>query len=364
MMSIADNVITTNTNLKTARTEIRNKLTQYGIYFWNDDDIFTLVRRAQYLTGAFKGSAGYSYPDVFNEGENEIEISISDSHYDNLIGYPVDVIIIVNGVETHYRALSIDGYKKIIINIPVGATEALMEIYAGDRQLLSQTFNVYAFYYKREDPFADLMTLWKYPSSAEITLTDYVWDQSYNERGMQISKTYGSSEAGYVIPNEMTNGIYLGSSIESNFHGIHFHAKIVPQQSSSSGWACGIALLTSKKLSHYRDNAILELGAYPGKKGIKYSGTDHSINDDYCTSGQLTLNSVWYDFDLYYRSDLGWKGIISNNGTAVYSNTNRSPPGSISRYLQSNNVYPVLMVYDYGGKGIFRDILIEPWNGE
>lgn len=41
------NVITTNTNLTTARTEIRNKLTKYGIYFWNDDDIFTLVRRAQ-----------------------------------------------------------------------------------------------------------------------------------------------------------------------------------------------------------------------------------------------------------------------------------------------------------------------------
>ena len=117
-------------------------------------------------------------------------------------------------------------------------------------------------------------------------------------------------------------------------------------------------------MSHYRDTAILELGAYPGKKGIKYSGSDHAINDDYCTSGQLTLNTVWYDFDLYYRSGVGWKGVISNNGSVVYSNTRSSPPGSVTRYLQSNRVYPVLMVYDYGGKGIFRDILIEPWNGD
>lgn len=78
----------------------------------------------------------------------------------------------------------------------------------------------------------------------------------------------------------------------------------------------------------------------------------------------MTLNTVWYDFELYYRSGLGWKGVISNNGSVVYSNTNFSPPGSVNRYLQTNRVYPVLMVYDYGGKGIFRDIIIEPWNGD
>lgn len=356
-------MITTNTNLTTARTEIRNKLTQYGIYFWNDDDIFTLVRRAQYLTGVYKGGGGCSHPNVLNEGENEIGVRIYDGNYDDLIGYPVDVIVIVNNVETHYKALSIDGYKKIIVTIPVGASEALIEVYAGDVQLMSETLNVYAFYYRQEDPFKDIMTIWKYPTSTSITLTDYVWDPNYNERGMQISKGYGSAEAGYVIPTEMTDGIYLGASYESNYQGIHFHAQIVPQQSSTSGWASGIALLTSKSLSHYRDNAILELGAYPGKKGIKYSGTDHTIYDQYCTSGQLTLDSVWYDFDLYFRSGVGWKGVISNNGNVVYSNTNSSPPLSVGRYLQTNRVYPVLMVYDYGGKGIFRDILIEPWDG-
>lgn len=78
------NVITTNTNLTTARTEIRNKLTKYGIYFWNDDDMFTLVRRAQYLTGAFKGSCGLSYQDVFNEWENEVEFRISTEIMTNL----------------------------------------------------------------------------------------------------------------------------------------------------------------------------------------------------------------------------------------------------------------------------------------
>ena len=236
-MSIANNVITTNTNLTTARTEIRNKLTQYGIYFWNDDDIFTLVRRAQYLTGVYKGGGGCSHPNVLNEGENEIGVRIYDGNYDDLIGYPVDVIVIVNNVETHYKALSIDGYKKIIVTIPVGASEALIEVYAGDVQLMSETLNVYAFYYRQEDPFKDIMTIWKYPTSTSITLTDYVWDPNYNERGMQISKGYGSAEAGYVIPTEMTDGIYLGASYESNYQGIHFHAQIVPQQSSTSGWS-------------------------------------------------------------------------------------------------------------------------------
>ena len=364
-VSIADNVITTNTNLAIARTEIRNKLTKYGIYFTKDDDIFTLVRRAQYLTGKFKGGGGVSYPDgqVFSEGENEVEVSIYDKNYDGLIDYPVDVIITINGVETHYMALSIDGYKTITINIPKGASEALMEIYTGDKLMFSDTFNVYAFYYGREEITSDDVTVWKYPSTASVTLSDYVWDTNYRERGMQISKAYGASEAAYIIPTEMIDGIYLGASYESSYQGIHFHAQIVPQYSSSSGWACGIGLLTSNRLSHYRDNAILELGAYPSKKGIRYSGTDHLINEDYCTGGQLTLNSVWYDFDLYYRSGVGWKGVISLNGTVVYSNVNSSPPGSVGRYLQMNRVYPVLMIYDYGGKGIFRDVKITPWDG-
>ena len=132
-MSIASNVITANTNLTVARTEIRNKLTKYGIYFWADDDIFTLVRRAQYLTGAYKGSGGYAHPDVFNEGENEVEIGISDVNYDYLVGYPVDVVITINGVSTHYMALSTDGYTKITVNIPKGTTQALMQMYAGDK---------------------------------------------------------------------------------------------------------------------------------------------------------------------------------------------------------------------------------------
>lgn len=258
--------------------------------------------------------------------------------------------------------MSIDGYKTVTINIPKGASEALMEIYDGDRKIMSQTFNVYAFYYKQEDPFADIMTVWKYPSATSITLTDYVWIRIMMSEGCKSQKATDPVKQDMSYQQKMTNGIYLGAYIESGYQGIYFHAQIVPQYSSSSGWACGIGLLASKSLSYYKDTAILELGAYPGKKGIKYSGSDHAINDDYCTSGQLTLNNVWYDFDLYYRSGVGWKGIISNNGTVVYSNTNSSPPRSVNRYLQTNRVFPVLMIYDYGGKGIFRDIIIEPWN--
>ena len=95
-MSIADNVITTNNNLAIARTEIRNKLTKYGIYFWGDDDIFTLVRRAKYLNGLYKGNGGISYPDQLNEGENSVEVYLSDSQYEALVGYLVDVIITID----------------------------------------------------------------------------------------------------------------------------------------------------------------------------------------------------------------------------------------------------------------------------
>ena len=52
---------------------------------------------------------------------------------------------------------------------------------------------------------------------------------------------------------------------------------------------------------------------------------------------------------------MGWKGVISNNGTVVYSDINSSPSGSVGRYLQMNQAYPALMIYDYGGKGMDRN---------
>ncbi len=38
-------------------------------------------------------------------------------------------------------------------------------------------------------------------------------------------------------------------------------------------------IFVSSKISHYRDTEILELGAYPYKKGLKYSNANQTINE-------------------------------------------------------------------------------------
>ena len=117
-----------------------------------------------------------------------------------------------------------------------------------------------------------------------------------------------------------------------------------------------IALINSKELSHYRDNKILELGAYSAKKGIKYSGTDHVVRDLDTTTGQLTLDSVWYTFELYY--DNGYlKATITNGSSTVYSYE-----GDVSSKISLDTFYPAIMIYDYGGAMLFNNVLIEPWS--
>lgn len=47
----------------------------------------------------------------------------------------------------------------------------------------------------------------------------------------------------------------------------------------------------------------MEPGAYPDKKkGLRYFTGGHAIRDLNVTSWQLTLNNVWYTFDLYYQN--------------------------------------------------------------
>ena len=45
LMSIASNVIEINNRLATARTNLRNKLTQGGVDYKSDDDLFELLKR-------------------------------------------------------------------------------------------------------------------------------------------------------------------------------------------------------------------------------------------------------------------------------------------------------------------------------
>ncbi|WP_400223030.1 hypothetical protein [Methanobrevibacter smithii] len=62
----------------------------------------------------------------------------------------------------------------------------------------------------------------------------------------------------------------------------------------------------------------MELRAYPGKKGLRYSTGDYAIRNLNVTSWQLTLNNVWYTFDLYYQKG-NVKASIKNGSTTVYS---------------------------------------------
>ena len=142
---------------------------------------------------------------------------------------------------------------------------------------------------------------------------------------------------------------------DSSKNGIHFSVKMVQKKNSNSGWGDAIALINSKELSHYRDNKILELGAYNAKKGIKYSNTNHVVNELNTTTRQLTLDSVWYTFDMYY--DNGYlKATIKNGSTEVYSYE-----GDVSNIISFDKFYPVIMVYDYGGAMLFDNVIIEPW---
>ena len=140
--------------------------------------------------------------------------------------------------------------------------------------------------------------------------------------------------------------------------GIHFSLDRVQKKNSNSGWGDAIALVNSKELNNYRDNKILELGAYPAKKGVKYSGTDHVVRDLNTVSGQLTLDSIWYSFEIYY--DNGYlKATIKNGNITVYSYE-----GDVSSKISFDSFYPAIMIYDYGGAMIFNNVLIEPWRNE
>ena len=99
----------------------------------------------------------------------------------------------------------------------------------------------------------------------------------------------------------------------------------------------------------------MELGAYPGKKGLIYSTSNHAIRDLNVTSWQLTLNNVWYTFDWYYQNG-NVKASIKNGSTTVYS------------YEWTTIIFETAFTfptkYDYGGQMIFNNITVEEWDGE
>ena len=102
----------------------------------------------------------------------------------------------------------------------------------------------------------------------------------------------------------------------------------------------------------------MELGAFAGKKGVRYSTSDHVIRDISVTTGQLTLDSKWYTFEFYY--DDGYlEATIKDGSTTVFSYT-----GDVSESIAFDSYYPAFMIYDAGGSMIFNNILIEAWTHE
>ena len=349
-MSIASNVIETNTRLATARTLLREKLTANGIPYDDDETIFELMKRWAYTR--FAGYANIFFPDE-NEVKEGIEVSAGVTIYDNddngVEGVPATVI--VNG--TSYKVYS-DSNGKAEKTLIVGAVGSELEItvIAGSNTSTSN------YTVKSPYEFTDngeqntyLYDVIKYPSDTSHSFSSYNYDSRYSKYGYSLSKAVTGASAVMLIPKGM--GAY-----DPTKNGIHFSVKMVQKKNSNSGWGDAIALINSKELSHYRDNKILELGAYNAKKGIKYSNTNHVVNELNTTTGQLTLDSVWYTFDMYY--DNGYlKATIKNGSTEVYSYE-----GNVSNVISFDKFYPVIMVYDYGGAMLFDNVIIEPWSND
>lgn len=347
-MSIASNVIEINSRLATARTNLRNKLTQGGVDYKLTDDLFELLKRwpLTYLRGS-----GYYYNDA----------ELSPGNTTNIVQYlngdvaDVPVDFEVNGVRTTIYTNE-DGDAIFPLTLPDTPGTVNIKVYIKSQSTPDNQIDLdvkYFYFYDYWCSDTDKWEIVKYPSDLAINLSTYQWDGSWNDRGMKITKTITSSSCGLLIPNAIPS-----AGIDASKTGIKFTAKICPQSGSNSGFACGIALVNSKSLSHYRDTKILELGSYAGKKGLKYSNTDHVERDLNVTSGQLNLNSTWYTFELYY--DNGYiEAYIKNGSTTVYSYS-----GTISDKITLDKFYPAMMVYDYGGQMIFNDILMEPWSSD
>lgn len=357
-MSIASDVINTNTKLTAVRNALRELLTEHGIVYYSDDDVFTLARRAWFLVHPTNGAPGGSYSEAAAVGQ-PVNVSVykdSDDGAELPDGAVADFIISINGgQEIHIRSLFNNGTARCSY-VPENAGDTLsIKALVNDYIGAHLETEVLAFRYKDEySVSSDPYTLVKYPSSADITVSEVAeFNSSYDYvNAIEISKTYGAAQAGYLIPTSLIEGVDLSEK------GIHFSSFVSPMYSSSSGWASGICLLNSKTLTHYRDNKILELGAYPGKKGLQYSGTDHTINTINTTTGQLSINGA-YKFNLWYDGAYVKATITDYWGTSTYySYETSSLPDAIANM---DTVFPAFMIYDYGGKIRFRETVIEPW---
>ena len=340
-MSIASNVILENTRLGTTRAKLRNKLTEYNIWWDNSLTIFELAERLMMLFGIPISYTVVS--DIITPGGFEYSVVLEDA------GVPVDWWI--DGVHSTVRTDS-NGVSAITVPYVQDATGTVVSK-VGRKTAIDinytcvpfPSFNDYAWNYNIYD--YDIV---KYPSSISHTFDVVELGEEYIEV-YNLSKEVTASSVVMVIPKVYSNGI-------GGTNGIHLQADLYQKKDSNQGWGDCIALVNSKSLSHYRDTKILELGAYPGKKGLKYSNSDHVVRDVNVTTGQLTLDSQDYYFDLYY--DNGYVIATIRHGSTV----DFRYEADISDKITFDTFYPAIMIYDAGGHVQFESISVEPWTKE
>ena len=340
-MSIASNVILENTRLGATRTKLRNKLTEYNIWWDNSLTIFELAERLMMMFGIPISHTVTS--ETITPGGFEYSVVLEDA------GVPVDWWI--DGVHSTVRTDS-NGVSAITVPYVQDATGTVVSkvgrktaIDINYKCVPFPSFNDYAWNYNIYD--YDIV---KYPSSISHTFNVVELGEEYIEV-YNLSKEVTASSVVMVIPKVYSNGI-------GGTNGIHLQADLYQKKDSNQGWGDAIALVNSKSLSHYRDTKILELGAYPGKKGLKYSNSDHVVRDVNVTTGQLTLDSQDYYFDLYYDNG----HVIA---TIRHENTvDFRYEGNISDKITFDTFYPAIMIYDAGGHIQFESISVEPWTYE
>ena len=338
-VSIASNVILENTRFGATRTKLRNKLTEYNIWWDNSLTIFELAERLMMMFIIPIQATVKS--EIITPGGFEYSVTLEDE------GIPVDWWI--DGVHSTVRTNS-NGVSAIAVPYVQDATGTVVSK-VGRKVAIDINYTCVPFpsfndYGWNCDIYAyDIV---KYPSSISHTfdISEVDYTEVYN-----LAKDVGSGNVVMAIPNVYSNGI-------SGDNGIHLQADLYQKKDSNQGWGDAIALVNSKSLTHYRDTKILELGAYPGKKGLKYSNTDHVVRDVNVSSGQLTLDSQQYYFDLYY--DNGYVKATIRHG----STTDFTYEGDISDKITFDTFYPAIMIYDAGGHVQFESISVEPWTHE
>ena len=344
-MSIASNVIDENTKLGTARTLMREKLTANGIYYSNSDSVIQLVRRwnLRYANISFNTP---SSSEIYPGAQITVGATITDPSNDNPIsGLPVTI---VSGGQTYNVVSGNDGIASVTLTVgEIGSTFS-GTVYAG----------------KGSDS-------WSYKVPAFAEFSDYAWDENTGAYDIvkypsDITHTFGVVENGdyYNLTKQTTSGSVVmaipkvySNGIGGN-NGIHISVGLRQKKDSNQGWGDAIALVNSKSLSHYRDTKILELGAYAGKHGSKYSNSDHVVRDLNVTSSQLTLDSQLYYFDLYYDNGY-FKATIRTGPNPSYSYES-----DISDKITFDKFYPAIMIYEAGGHVQWQSIDIEPWEHE